>query len=322
MTRRKLINYDVFERIEKDSLSTAQDELINAAPVLTKALQTEGLQLHCYGAEDVLYESRDGFIHASYQIQEGYIEFDNVEELVISEETEIIKQKELISEMLDSLLENDSTEKADNIFEQIMTLPRTQRVFSEMKKDRADPIRQDGKVRFKKAKWDVDDDADSELSGITAARTRAKKKDSAKQLKSAKRDRVKKTIGEWANLAENVFDYLDYKKFGPVLKESEVRRDEQGNVLAVRIPTQKIRNEAKLLEFDWKILNTDVIVKRAGAKKIAEDTGFCKSVAELKRHNNMSENNALEETLENIVTKWPVVLYLTQTELAQSVNSS
>ena len=176
--KRKLINFDVFERIERDSLSTAQDELIFAAPVLAKALQAEDLRLRCYGPETVLYESVDGhFIHASYKMNDGHIEFDNVEELIINEETERGKQREVISTMLDALLEETTTDRAETLLQEFLALPRTRRTFSEAKELRAVPIRKDGELtgKYRKARWETTP-KHSESSSKTAKRMRSKKK--------------------------------------------------------------------------------------------------------------------------------------------------
>lgn len=120
-------------------------------------------------------------------------------------------------------------------------------------------------------------------------------------------------------MCENVLDYLDYKEFGPTIKESVVQHDERGNIVAVAMPTLQKRNEGKILSFNWKTLDHEVKTMRAKVKKLSEDTNFCKAMADLKRYNSISDNTALEETLEKIVTYWPDVLYLTQTELAEQI---
>lgn len=323
--KRKLIDYDVFERIEKDSLSTAQRELQEAGPVLAKALGVEDVNLHCYGPEDALYEAIDGsFVHANYRLKEGHIEFDNIEQLVINEETEQKKSREILGDIVESLISNDD-KRADSLFNEFLELPRTKRVFNEVKKLRVVPIRKDGEIKgYTKARWNVTPKT-RESSSKTNARMRSKVKNnkkkpaSAKKFLANKRSKVKATIGEWANVASNVMNYIDYRELGPVLSESVAARDNQGNVVAIKIPTVKLRNEAKLLEFDWKTLNTDVVVKRNGAKKIAEDTEFAKAIAELKRHNALADNAGLEESIEKIVSKWPQVIYLTQDELASQI---
>jgi hypothetical protein len=57
-------------------------------------------------------------------------------------------------------------------------------------------------------------------------------------------------------------------------------------------------------------------------KHLSEDTSFCKAMADLKRYNNISDNNALEETLEAVVARWPDVLYLTHSELAEQISNA
>jgi len=330
--KRKLIEYSVFEKIQTESLSTAETELVEASNVLAQVLSCEGLELHCYGPEDVVYENVDGtYVHANYQLKNGHIEFDNIEQLVINEETERAKSKEVLSQIIDSLVESD-TQKADVLFENWLDLPVTKRIFNEVKKLRVVPVRKKvgGKTKivgYKKARWETTPKK-HEMSSKTTKRMKNKVKNnkkmpaSLKKMLAAKRKRVKATIGEWANLVNNVATYLEYCEYGPTLNESQAKHDENGNVVAVRIPTSKLRTEAKLLQFNWKTLNTDVVVKRGGAKKLAENEEFVKSVVDLKRHNALSDDAALEETLENIASKFSEVLYLTQGELASQINKA
>lgn len=323
--KRKLIDFDVFQRIEKDSLSASERELEEAAPIVAKALNLEGMSLHCFGSEDVLFETLDGgYVHANYSIKEGHVQFDNVELLVINEETEKAKSKEVIANMIDALVETDN-KRAEAFFEEWMKLPVTKRVFREAKEMRVVPKRKDGKIiGYGKARWETKAKS-KESSSDTAKRMRSKVKnnkklsDSQKKFKANKRSKIKATIGEWSNLVNNVINYIDYREIGPVLKESVNRVDERGNIVSLRIPSIKLRNEAKLLQFDWKTLNTDVVVKRSNAKSISEDVNFVKAVEDLKTCNGMSDDAGLEVALENIVSKWPEVLYLTQDELAKQI---
>lgn len=326
--KRRLIDYSVFERIQNESISNAVEELQEAAPVLAKALNLENMWLHSYGPDAALFETSDGsYIHTSYSIKEGFVEFDNVEQLVINEETEQTKSRELLSNMLDALLEaNDK--KAENHFKEWLGLSRTKRVFKEAKELRVVPIRKDGKITgYRKARWETNPKS-KESSSKTSRRMKGKIKnqkrlpDSQKKLLASKRKRVSSTLGEWANMVDNVFGYLEFRQYGPALNESKAKRDDHGNVVAIRIPSRKLRNEAKLLSFDWKTLNTDVVVKRSNAKHLSEDMDFAQACAVLKRHNNLSDNSSLEESLENIVSRWPQVLYLTQGELASQIKES
>jgi hypothetical protein len=69
----------------------------------------------------------------------------------------------------------------------------------------------------------------------------------------------------------------------------------------------------------WDTLKTDVKVIRESALRLSENNDFCKKIAELKRHNNLTDNEALTEAMNQLVVNWPSVLYLTQEELAKTV---
>ncbi len=115
--RRKLINYDVFERIENDSLSSASKELVEAEQVLAKALDADYLEMKCYGPETVVYESSDGtYVYASWNMRENHVLFENIEQLVIDEQSEHEKARSVVSNMIDAILEGQD-KKAEQLFD-------------------------------------------------------------------------------------------------------------------------------------------------------------------------------------------------------------
>ena len=328
--KRKLIEFDVFERIKQDSLSNAQRELEEASSYLAKALNLEAISLNCYGSEDVIFESVDGsYVHANYKIDNGFIEFDNVQELVINEESERAKSRETLSEMLDCLIESKERE-AEELFEQWMGLPGTKKIFTEARRRRVVPVRKNGKAtgKYKVAYWN-DTPKKRQSAKTKLARAKGKKlankkrSDSKKKFMAMNRKRAKAGLGhmvkEWHVLAENVLGYVDYQENGPVLQNSQVHRDESGNTVSVKIPTIRTRNEAKMLQFNWKTLHTDVVVKRNGSKKVHEDVEFAKAIADIKKQNALSDDKELSESLEKTAYAWPQIIYLTQDELASRV---
>lgn len=326
--KRKLIGYDAFNKIKTESLSNVQRELEGAADLLARTLELEGLSLVSYGQQEALFESMDGtHVHANYEVKNGFVQFDQVEQLVINEESEVAASKEVISRMIDSLIESDEG-KADELFAEWMGLPRTKRIFTEMKKLRVVPIRKKvgGKTKivgYRKARWNVTPRS-HESASKTAKRVRGKKvaqrklPEGLRKFLAQRRERVKKTIGEWHVIAENVLGYVDIAENGPAVDQCQVLRRE-GEVVGVRVPTAKLRNEARVLKFNWKTLNTDVVVKRGASKKISENQEFTKEIAELKRFNALSDNEAVEESIEKISTKHPEVIYLTEAELAVQI---
>lgn len=328
--KRKLINFDAFQKLKTESLTNTQQELEAAAPLLARTLEIEGLVLNSFGPEEALFESADGdFVHAKYTVNNGHLQFDNVEQLVINEETEIATSREIISGMLDSLIESNEG-KANELFSEWMNLPRTKRIFTEAKKLRVVPIRKKvgGKTKivgYKKARWNVTPHT-HETSGKTAKRMRAKKKAQSrmpqglKKFLASRREKVKRTLGEWHMIAENVLGYVDLAENGPCLDQCQVLRQDD-NIVGIRVPTVKLRNEAKLLKFNWKTLNTDVVVKRGESKKIHENSDFVKEIADLKRLNALSDKG-VEESIEKISSNFPGVIYLTESELASQIKSA
>jgi len=347
--KRKLISYDVFESIQNNSLSNAEHELLEVEPILSKTLETEGLSLVCYGPESVVYESTNGgYIHANYRITESYIEFDNIEELVIDEETEVAHSKDVLNQMLEAILDGNDA-KANEMFDLYISQGFFKRNISEGFEISASATTGHGR----KSAFRGRTRAGGKAAAMKAARTRKlharsispamktrmdalRKKEADKlggkhsttgkgqrhvrtTLRFKSPSSKRKNMKEWNELVENVFNYVEYKEFGPILRENVLAHDDKGNVTAIRVPNIKLRNEAKLLSFNWDTMDTDVKVLRGGAKQLAENQEFCKAIANLKRSNALSDTEKLQESLEDVVSRWSNLLYLTQTELATVV---
>lgn len=333
--KRKLIDFDAFQRIREESLTNTQTELEAAAELLATALGIDDLALESFGEDGVLYESSEGdYVHAKYDIGGGFVKFEDIEQLVLNEEEEAKRGKEVLSHMLDALIESDEV-KADALFGEWMNLPRTKRTLNEERKLRSVPIRKKvgGKTKivgYRKARWNVTPKK-HESGSKTARRMRGKKINQRKMpagLKNflkMKRSQVNRSIGkhmkEWSLVSENALGFVDLQVNGPELdKVQTLRRD--GEVVAVKVPTVALRNEARILKFDWKTMNTDVVVKRSESKKIHESEEFAKAAADLKRLNALSDSRELETAMENAATAFPGVLYLTEKELAWQVKTA
>lgn len=285
--KRKLISYDVFESIQSNSLSASEKELNDAAKLVATSLGTDQLNVKCFGKENVVYETAHGeYVHATYRFTDKHLVLENIEQLVVDETTEKTEQKRLLTDMLESLAGNED-KKAEELFQTYINMPATKRSFS-----------------------------------LTESKQAVKARKSHKAVPGRKLKGSKKMFKEAAVLCENIFNYLNYRELVPSMRGTETKTDAKGEVVALRVPKTQVRNEAKMLHFTIDGLKTDAIVKRSSAKKIAENSNFCHAVAELKRHNAVSDNTALEETLEKIVTAFPQVLYLTQTELSSAIREA
>lgn len=310
--KRKLISFDVFKKLEEASLTKAQNELIGAEEVLSKTLGIEDLKLFTFGESDVNYQAPDGtFIHAVYSLDKEQLVLENIEQLVIEESSEIIASRSLLDQFVDSLLE-DNQAKAEQQFEQYVnsSIYRRQVNVNEAKKH--------GKKHGTKGKKST-----AEFMAWLRSKRKGAKGKTKKGEKPVAKVYSKKMkpmmVKEWAGLCENVYGYLEYKSFGPVAAQSRVKFDGKGNVNAIAMPTLEKRNENRVLSFDWKCCDTESKVLRSSAMKLSENQNFIKMMADLKRYNNVVDNVALEETLAAIVTKWPSVLYVTETELAAQI---
>jgi len=330
--KKTLIDFDVLKRMEEDSLSSAEHELVLAEDVLSSALGTYITGLHCFNDQDVIFETLEGsYIHANYDISECCVTFDNIQEMVVDENSETKHAREQLNQMVDFLLEGKELE-ANERFQEYMELPVIRRNLNEIKYVTAKQsgIKR-GKLRGKKQpRWLVSKRTRARVKSLKkrspGEKARASRIRKQKQRGMPKRKRAR-VVGRWRanmykecfDLTQNVLEYVDYKDMGPVIKESVAQHDDLGNVVAVRIPNSKTRNEAKLISFNWKVLDHKCKVHRNAGKKLAENHAFIKAVVELKKHHGISDDVSFEESLDNIVSQWPDVLYLTQTELAHTL---
>lgn len=307
--KRTLIDFDRFKKIKDESLSTSESELVQAESILAKALDVDHLDLHCFGESDVTYQTADKtFVHASYRINENNIIFENVEELVIDETSAKKESRSLIGKMVEEILNNNDS-KATDAFETYLSLPTVRRSLMEGKEEEG---KKKGFLFGKKKKKD---------KKVAAEKFDKKtvKPEPCFQVKKA----TKKSLKEWRRLAENVTNYIEFQALGPVMNQSEVGRDEKGNVVAVKIPTAHVRNEGKILTLTYKnMLDTELKILRGKMKTVHEDSAFCHAMADLRAANASSDNVKLEQVLEAISTRWPEVLYLTQEELAEQIARS
>ena len=103
--RRKLIKQDAFEQMTSSSVTAAERELAEVENVLARALGKDRLALHSFTNSTVLYETlEDTYIHAGYQLKERDLTFNNIEELVIDEDSRKQKVRGVLSEMLDAIM--------------------------------------------------------------------------------------------------------------------------------------------------------------------------------------------------------------------------
>lgn len=286
--RRKLINQDVFDSIQNESLSQAAVELVECSDWLSSVIK-QPLTFRFFDKEKVVYETASGtYVHAQYSLtKDNKLIFENINELVIDEDSVKQKRRETVGKLAEAVLKNDMTE-ADFQFEQF--------VKSYVKAKRIQETNAHKKDMFSK-KFEPAKCCDTKRGKMKAS---------------------KKCMMEANQLSKHVLGYVNFLKTGS-LTESDVQTDNKGEILKVTVPTSKLRNEGKVLQFQWKTLKTDCKVLREQAFQLANDHNFCKAVGQVKRLHSLSNDSEFMESLNTLVNKYPGVLYLTQPELANVV---
>lgn len=317
--RRRLIKQDAFDKIVNESVSAVKRELVAAEPILAKAVDKTYLRLKSFTESTVLYESaEDTFVHAGYEVKNGQLTFNNVEELVVDEESQKEKRKTTLSEMIDAVLV-DNNDKAGELFENYLGMVRWNEAKKKEEEDSEDEEEDMPAFLKKKSKKE---------NKLPAFLKNKKKKAHKKHDEEEKKEIVKKIKKSDKDLAEayvtsqNVLEYVEFMKVGPSLAESAVKTDENGNLTNIKIPTSKVRNENRMLRSDWKGLNAKVAETRNKVAGLVENQEFCKAVAVLKRQNAFADAQGLEEALDVVVQQYPEVLYATQSELAEVVKEA
>ena len=339
--KKKLISFDAFKKIQEASITNTQAELISCEEFIAQNLNCDDVKLLCFGESDVTYETSDGsYIHASYSIDKNNIKFDNIQELIIESDSEKSAAKSKVNDMLDAILENKK-EEANSLFNEYMSMPSIKREMllgevasADFKVSASKPTGARSKLFHKR-----------QPRSLVAKRIRARMKTlrkmspSQKAMLSRKRKLAKKRLGgttsprarvytrvtkkhmtEWTKLCNNVFEFLNFNDYG--ININEAATDENGNIVNLVVPTIANQVNNKSLFSNLKESNTKVIDVRLGLELIHENQGFVKAVLDLKRFNNVSDNNSLETCLENITEAFPDLIYLSESELAVKIKET
>ncbi len=330
--RRKLIKQEAFEQIARSSVTAAERELVEAEDVLARALGKDHLSLHSFTDSVVMYETLDDtYVHAGYRVGDRDVQFTNIEELVIDHESHVSRRKSVISEMIDAIIK-DENETATRLFNEYMSLYS----FNEAKKtvvrekggkftskDVDDKEKPKGKLPkklspFVKDKAKKSRDKKNEFKDSAKGRNLEEKGDGFKKMLRA----AGKKVEESYQVAVNVLEYVTQRRFGPVLAESSMQQDDRGNVVNLRVPTSRMRNESRLVASNWRTLNSQVHQLREGAKSLSSDENFARAMSDLRRENAKSDVHGMQTVLENVVRAFPQVLYVTQGELSTMVGEA
>jgi len=318
--KRKLIDYDVFKQIESKFLQTAEKELNEATDAIATALGKDNIALFGITESEATFATDQGtLVHATYIIDDSKLLLENIEELIVDEDSQINEGKSILDKMVDSILD-DNKNSASDLFSSYFSLPYVrvslqEGVINEAKKHGK------GKMPPQLLAYLKKKSAKKGAKKHDSKREELMKKHSPKKMANITKKASSKTVKEWAAVSKNVLDYVDFKTFGaPTL--SETVRDKHGNVVSLAIPRSQLKNEAKLLSFNWKTLNTDVMTQRDLMKMLSRNIHWGLACKDMKKCNAMSDASKLQETIENVVAAFPSVIYLTEGELTKLISDT
>lgn len=293
--RRKLVSLDVFGGLERRSLTHAGRELKEAADVLGRALGTDHLQFQFFDENNAVYRVPGGnFVHATYQIDENAVTFDNITEMVLDQDTVKKQLREYATHMVDAAIDGDKI-RADNAFQEYVALMCRSRT----QQKRLEESHKEG------------------LACKSGPKNFKFPKDGGKAVKAGKK------ANEWAKVANNVLGYVSFMESGDILSQAKVKKTAGGDLSGIRIPNTKSRNEGKILHMTYKtLMSTDLKWLRESAHALPNDNRFLKAACELKRMAKLGMNKDLEEGFGKVAVAHPAALLLTQYELAKVIREA
>jgi len=322
--QRKLITVEAFENLEKGSLSSAGVEILEATNLIGEATGVGPLSMRFFDADRVVFETQNGtYIHANYKVTNNQVVLENLTELAINTESIKEKMNECLTKLFEAVSDGNTLE-ADMQFDRYMDL------FIEGHRSGLNQqiveSSHEGKDEKKKwiPPWIKNKAGDKALKNTKASKKfggkgdkKKHKADVAKVVKGAKAK--ERSMKEWNVLAENILGYVNVVNGQSERGQIRTQEDNSGNVVAVAVPTSQARNEGKLLSVQLKTIKSDLKVMRESAKYLGGNSDFVKAIVALKRLNNLSYDAELHEAIENLVTKNPGILYLSEREVTELV---
>ena len=325
--KKKFIDFNAFKQIETNSVTAAEKELTEAADIVAKSLNESGLALYCISEDEVTYINKDGnFVHANYTISNKELFLENVEQLVINESSLESSRKEIISKMVDNILDEKLSEASTGFstYFSIPTLKANLRegIITEAKKHG----KKKGKMPPQLAAYFQKKMAGKDKGGKPEKEEKRNAKKASlhgKRLKKVGEKAGDHKKNEWNLVAGNILEFVDFKGNGNIWNNVKTQKDTGGNIVALQIPRSQTRNEGKVLMMTWNSCNGVVENGRKNGMGVGmHENNWVRAVTDIKRFNALSENSSLETAFENVVSAWPDLIYLTNRELSKKINET
>ena len=326
--KKKLINFDAFKQLEKTSITNSERELLESTDILANVLKAEWLDVFCVNESNVTFIDQNGeFVYANYELNDNSLVLENIEQLVVDKSSTEKSLRNTLEEMVNNILEDKMDEASLNFSEYF----RTPMLRAELREGTINEAKKGGglppwlKAHFEKKgkksgkKMEVETEKDSHKT------RRAKKK---KRLHKGRLDKVGKGMKNKAKMeslnlmANNIIEYITFKENGNVYSNISVKKDASNNVVSVKIPVSKARNEGAIIKAQSEKHNRFIAEARETAKIISRESNWVRACTDIKRFNAISDNKALETAFENVASAWPNLLFLTESELATKIKET
>ncbi len=327
--KKKLINFDAFKQLEKTSITNAERELVEATDILANVLGAEWLDVFCVNESNVTFIDQNGeFVYANYTVNDSNLVLENVEQLVVDKSSTEKSLRTTLEEMVNNILEDKMEEASLNFSDYF----RTPMLRAELREGTINEAKKGGglppwlKAHFEKKnkkkggkKMEMENEKDSHKT-----RRAKKKKRLAKDRlgKSGKAMKNKPKLESLNLLANNVLEFVTFKENGNVYSDVSVKKDSLNNVVSVKIPVSRVRNEGAIIKAQSEKHTRFIAEAREAAKLVAKESNWVRACSDLKRFNAISDNKALETAFENVASAWPNLLFLTEAELSAKIKET
>lgn len=327
--KKKFVDFETYKNIEKNSLTSVERELDEAAEFVGKVCGDTNLKLYCISEDTATYVASNGdLVQAQYTVDNNKILLENIEVLVVEEENLEMSRKNVIGQMVDAILE-ENLEGANTKFSEYFETPVVKAglregVVSEgakhdkKKKKRGMPeglrkyLEKHGNPLHKKGKKSKADERDDKKDGLDK-----------KRLKKVAEKAGDHKLKEWGLIAKNILEFVDFRSNGDLYKNVRTQKDAKGNVTGVSIPRSNVRNEGKVLMLQYKDMANIIDGRfKTLSETLNHQSNWLKAVNDMKRYNAMSNSEGLQTCFENVVSVWPNLLYLRRAELAHKIDEA
>ena len=102
--KKKFVDFETYKNIEKNSLTSVERELDEAAEFVGKVCGDTNLKLYCISEDTATYVASNGdLVQAQYTVDNNKILLENIEILVVEEENLEMSRKNVIGQMVDGV---------------------------------------------------------------------------------------------------------------------------------------------------------------------------------------------------------------------------